>query len=64
MTALLVGHFVMRVPSTTFFGIVVGRDRNARDRCLRQPAFPSDRVEICYAMISRPPPSWRLSSPR
>ena len=51
LTPLLVGHFVMRVPFDDLLGIVSGATGNPAIAAYASRAYPSDRVEICFAMI-------------
>lgn len=51
LTPLLVGHFVMRVPYGDLIGVTAGVTGNPAILAYAFRAYPSDRVEICYAMI-------------
>jgi putative transport protein len=51
LTALLVGHFVMRIPFDDLLGITSGVTGTPAILAYAVRAYPSDRVEICYAMI-------------
>jgi putative transport protein len=48
---LLVGHFVMRVPFDDLLGIVSAATGTPAILAYASRAYPSDRVEICYAMV-------------
>lgn len=48
---LLVGHFVMRIPFDDLLGITAGVTGTPAILAYAYSSFPSDRVEICYAMI-------------
>ena len=51
LTPLLVGHYVMRIPFDDLIGIASGVTGTPAILAYSFRAFPSDRVEICYAMI-------------
>jgi putative transport protein len=51
LTPLLVGHFVMRIPFGDLVGVTAGVTGNPAILAYAFRAYPSDRVEICYAMI-------------
>jgi putative transport protein len=51
LTPLLIGHFVMRIPFGDLMGITAGVTGNPGILAYAFRAYPSDRVEICYAMI-------------
>jgi putative transport protein len=48
---LLIGHFVMKIPFDDLLGITAGITGNPAILAYAYRSFPSDRVEICYAMI-------------
>lgn len=51
MTPLLVGHYIMRIPFDDLLGITSGVTGTPAILAYASRQFPSDRVEICYAMI-------------
>ena len=51
LTPLLIGHYVMRLPFDDLIGIASGVTGAPAVLAYSFRAFPSDRVEICYAMI-------------
>ena len=51
LTPLLVGHYAMRIPFGDLMGITAGVTGNPAILAYGFRAYPSDRVEICYAMI-------------
>ena len=51
LTALLVGHFLMRIPFDDLLGITSGVTGTPAILAYAVRAYPSERVEICYAMI-------------
>jgi len=51
MTTLFVGHYAMRVPFDDLLGITSGVTGTPAILAYASRTFPSDRVEICYAMI-------------
>ena len=51
LTPLLVGHYAMRIPFDDLIGIASGVTGTPAILAYSFRAFPSDRVEICYAMI-------------
>ena len=51
LTPLLVGHFVMRIPFGDLLGVTAGVTGNPAILAYAFRSYPSDRVEICYAMI-------------
>ena len=48
---LLIGHYVMRIPFDDVLGITAGVTGTPAILAYAYRSFPSDRVEICYAMI-------------
>ena len=48
---LLIGHFVFRIPFDDLLGITAGITGNPAILAYAYRSFPSERVEICYAMI-------------
>jgi putative transport protein len=48
---LLVGHYLMRMPFDDLLGVTSGVVGSPAIEAYAYRAFPSDRVEICYAMI-------------
>ncbi len=51
LTPLLIGHYVMRIPFDDLIGIASGVTGTPAILAYSFRAYPSDRVEICYAMI-------------
>lgn len=51
LAPLILGHFVMRVPFDDLLGLVSGVTGTPAIVAYASRAYPSDRVEICYAMI-------------
>ena len=51
LTSLLIGHYVMRIPFDDLLGITSGVTGTLAILAYAYRSFPSDRVEICYAMI-------------
>jgi putative transport protein len=51
LTPLLIGHYVMRIPFDDMLGITSGVTGTPAILAYAYRSFPSDRVEICYAMI-------------
>ena len=51
LTPLLVGHYVMRVPFDDLLGITAGVTGQPAILAYAYRMVPSDRVEVCYAMI-------------
>ncbi len=51
LTPLLVGHFVMRIPFADLLGITAGVTGTPAILAYAYRSYPSERVEICYAMI-------------
>jgi len=51
LTPLLVGHFVMRIPFEDLLGVTAGVTGTPAILAYAFRSFPSERVEICYAMI-------------
>jgi putative transport protein len=51
LTPLLIGHFVMRIPFGDLLGITAGVTGTPAILAYAYRSYPSDRVEICYAMI-------------
>jgi putative transport protein len=51
VTPLLIGYFVLRVPFGDLMGVTAGVTGNPAILAYAFRAYPSDRVEICYAMI-------------
>jgi putative transport protein len=51
LTPLLLGHFVLRIPFGDLIGVTAGVTGNPAILAYAFRAYPSDRVEICYAMI-------------
>jgi putative transport protein len=48
---LLIGHFVLRIPFDDLLGITAGVTGTPALLAYAYRSFPSERVEICYAMI-------------
>ena len=48
---LLIGHFLMRMPFDDLLGITAGVTGTPAILAYSFRSYPSDRVEICYAMI-------------
>lgn len=48
---LLIGHFVLHIPFDDLLGITAGVTGNPAILAYAFRSFPSERVEICYAMI-------------
>ncbi len=51
LTPLLIGHLVMRIPFGDLLGVTAGVTGNPAILAYAFRSYPSDRVEICYAMI-------------
>lgn len=51
LTPMLIGHYVMRIPFDELLGITAGVTGNPAILAYAYRTVPSDRVEICYAMI-------------
>jgi len=51
LTPLVAGHYVMRIPFDDLIGITSGVTGTPAILAYSFRAYPSDRVEICYAMI-------------
>ena len=51
LTPLLVGHYLMRIPFDDLLGITAAVTGNPAVLAYAYRSFPSDRVEICYAMV-------------
>jgi putative transport protein len=51
LTTLLVGHYVMRIPFDDLLGITAGVTGQPAILAYAFRTVPSDRVEVCYAMI-------------
>jgi len=51
LTPLLIGYFVMRIPFDDLLGITSGVTGTPAILAYAYRSLPSDRVEICYAMI-------------
>jgi putative transport protein len=51
VTPLVIGHYVMRIPFDDLLGITSGVTGTPAILAYAYRAYPSDRVEICYAMI-------------
>jgi putative transport protein len=51
LTPLLIGHYVMRIPFDDLLGITSGVTGTPAILAYAFRSYPSDRVEICYAMI-------------
>jgi putative transport protein len=51
LTPLLVGHYVLQVPFDDLLGITAGVTGQPAILAYAFRAVPSDRVEVCYAMI-------------
>jgi putative transport protein len=51
LTPLLIGHFVMRIPFADLLGVTAGVTGNPAILAYAFRSYPSDRVEVCYAMI-------------
>ena len=51
LTPLLIGHYVMRVPFDDLLGVTAGITGTPAILAYAYRRFPSERVEICYAMI-------------
>jgi putative transport protein len=51
LPTLLIGHYIMRVPFDDLLGITSGVTGNPAILAYGYRAFPSDRVEICYATV-------------
>jgi len=51
LAPLIIGHFVMRIPFDDLLGLVSGVTGTPAIVAYASRAYPSDRVEICYAMI-------------
>jgi putative transport protein len=51
LTPLLVGHYVMRIPFDDLLGITAGVTGQPAILAYAFRTVPSDRVEVCYAMI-------------
>ena len=51
LTPLLIGHYVMRLPFDDLIGIASGVTGAPAVLAYAFRSYPSDRVEICYAMI-------------
>ncbi len=51
LTPLLIGHYVMRIPFDDLLGITSGVTGTPAILAYAYRSFPSERVEICYAMI-------------
>jgi putative transport protein len=51
LTTLVIGHYVMRVPFDDLLGITAGVTGQPAILAFAFRAVPSDRVEVCYAMI-------------
>lgn len=50
-TPLLIGYYVMRIPFDDLLGLTAGVTGNPAILAYAYRSYPSDRVEICYAMI-------------
>jgi putative transport protein len=51
LTPLVVGHYVMRMPFDDLLGVTAGVTGTPAILAYAYRRFPSERVEICYAMI-------------
>lgn len=51
LTPLLIGHLLMRIPFDDLLGITAGVTGTPAILSYAYRSYPSDRVEICYAMI-------------
>ncbi len=51
LTPLLIGHYGMRIPFDDLLGVTAGVTGNPAILAYAYRSFPSDRVEVCYAMI-------------
>jgi putative transport protein len=51
VTPLLIGHFIMRIPFGDLLGITSGITGNPAILAYAYRSYPSDRMDICYAMI-------------
>jgi putative transport protein len=51
LTPLLIGHYVMRIPFDDLLGITAGITGTPAILAYAYRSFPSERVDICYAMI-------------
>ncbi len=51
LTPLLIGHLLLRIPFDDLLGITAGVTGTPAILAYAYRSYPSDRVEICYAMI-------------
>jgi putative transport protein len=51
VTPLLIGYYVMKIPFDDLLGITSGITGNPAILAYAYRSFPSDRMDICYAMI-------------
>jgi putative transport protein len=51
ITPLLVGHYIMKIPYGDLLGITSGITGNPAILAYAYRSFPSERMDICYAMI-------------
>jgi putative transport protein len=51
LTPLLIGHYLMRIPFDDLLGITAGITGTPAILAYAYRSFPSERVDICYAMI-------------
>jgi putative transport protein len=51
LTPLLIGHYIMKIPFDDLLGITSGITGNPAILAYAYRSLPSDRMDICYAMI-------------
>ncbi len=51
VTPLIIGHFIMHIPFGDLLGITSGITGNPAILAYAYRSYPSDRMDICYAMI-------------
>lgn len=51
LTPLLIGHLVLKMPFDDLLGVTAGVTGTPAILAYAYRSYPSDRVEICYAMI-------------
>ncbi len=51
VTPLLIGYYIMKIPFDDLLGITSGITGNPAILAYAYRSFPSDRMDICYAMI-------------
>ena len=51
ITPLVIGHYIMRIPFADLLGITSGITGNPAILAYAYRSLPSDRMDICYAMI-------------